>query len=237
MRQVMDLALRAVYEKNLELVRQKIEEACIRANRRPETVRIIGVTKTVTPEAIPLWLDTGLRDFGENRWQHARDMLTAAGADQATWHFIGHLQTNKAKYVVRNFHWIHSVDSVELANEISSVAVRNRVTVNCLVQVNVSGEATKHGVPPAEAESLAATMASLPGIRLRGLMTMAPRTDDAEQIRAVFRGLRELRDKVQAALGLEDFTELSMGMSEDFPIAIEEGATMVRLGRVLMSPE
>jgi pyridoxal phosphate enzyme (YggS family) len=234
---VIGLDLRAAFEKNFAAVRKQIEAACARSSRRPEEIRIIGVTKTVTPDAIPQWLDIGLREFGENRWQHARDMLTAPGADGAIWHFIGHLQTNKVKYIVRHFEWIHSVDSVDLANEISACAVKNGVTMNCLVQVNVSGEATKHGVPPAEVEPLVETMLQLPGIRLRGLMTMAPLTDDVERIRAVFRGLRELRDQVRATFGLTDFTELSMGMSEDFPIAIEEGATMVRLGRVLMSAE
>jgi pyridoxal phosphate enzyme (YggS family) len=229
--------LRAAFENNFAAVRRRIEEACARSNRRPDEVRIIGVTKTVTPDAIPLWMNIGLREFGENRWQHARDMLTAPGADGAIWHFIGHLQTNKVKYVVRHFDWIHSVDSADLANEISALAVKNGVTVNCLVQVNVSGEATKHGVPPAAVEPLVETILQLPGIRLRGLMTMAPHTDDVDCIRSVFRGLRELRDQVRMTFGLTDFTELSMGMSEDFPIAIEEGATMVRLGRVLMNAE
>ncbi|CAM3835280.1 YggS family pyridoxal phosphate-dependent enzyme [Alicyclobacillus pomorum] len=216
-------------------IRRTIAEACQRANRSPEEVRVIGVTKTVQPDAIAALRTAGLHDFGENRWQHAKEMLTAPGAEGATWHFIGHLQQNKVKYVVRHFSWIHSVDSLELAKAISDQAVKVGKAIHVLIQVNVSGEEQKYGLRPEQVPQVATEVSALPGLNLRGLMTMAPHTEDQAWIRSVFRGLKDLqRDLLAAGFAPEEVAELSMGMSEDFPIAVEEGASMVRIGRRLM---
>ncbi|WP_303799373.1 YggS family pyridoxal phosphate-dependent enzyme [Alicyclobacillus macrosporangiidus] len=222
------------FQERLDRVRRMVAEACARSGRSPEAVRLVGVTKTVGPSAVPALLEAGVREFGENRWQHARELLEAPRAREAVWHFIGHLQSNKAKYVVRHFDWIHSVDSPALAQEISRQAIRYGRTVQVLIQVNVSGEETKSGIAPEEVIPLLRETANLPGLALRGLMTMAPKTDDPERVRPVFARLRELLAEARQQLGDPGLTELSMGMSDDFPIAVEEGATLIRVGRLLM---
>ncbi|WP_290584665.1 YggS family pyridoxal phosphate-dependent enzyme [Alicyclobacillus sp.] len=224
----------AGFQARADAVRRTIEEACMRSGRSPAEVRLVGVTKTVGADAIPALLDAGVRDFGENRWQHARDLLQSPRANEATWHFIGHLQTNKVKYVVRHFDWLHSLDSPELAQALSRQAVQWDRSLNVLIQVNVSGEQTKSGVPPCEVIPLLRAVVGLPGIAVRGLMTMAPKVNHPEEARPIFRQLRTLLQEARGDLGLPDLTELSMGMSEDFAVAVEEGATLVRVGRMLM---
>ncbi|GMA49149.1 YggS family pyridoxal phosphate enzyme [Alicyclobacillus contaminans] len=219
----------------LSSLRAEIGAAAAHSGRTPDVVRLIGVTKTITPAGLPQLRSVGLDDFAENRWQHARDLLEHPAAVDATWHFIGHLQMNKVKYIVRSFSYVHSVDSVELATAISRLSEAAGKRMNILLQVNVSGEAQKFGLPPSAVAAVAEAVRDLPGIRLCGLMTMAPHAAEESVLREVFGGLRALRDDLLRAGHLpESATELSMGMSDDFRVAIEEGATMVRIGRRLM---
>lgn len=215
-------------------VNNRIEAACARSGRNRNEVHIIAVTKYVSVEATQEVLDQGLFHIGENRAQNALPKIEALG-DTAIWHYIGHLQSNKVKDVVGKFSYIHSVDRLSLAKEINKKAEALGEQVNVFVQVNVSGEASKQGVEPSEAKSLLAEINKLAHLKVIGLMTMAPIVDKPEQARPVFRGLRVLRDELNAEhVTDEPITELSMGMSDDFEIAIEEGATWVRLGTILV---
>lgn len=210
---------------NVARVRDRIERACERACREPAGVRLIAVTKTHPVAAVAAAYAAGIRDFGENRVQEAVPKIAAAhvaGVD-ATWHLIGHLQTNKAAAAIDAFDILHSVDSMRLAEVLSRTASRS---LTVALEVNVAGEASKEGVPFEDALALLRDVRQLPNLEVAGLMTVAPRVENPEQVRSVFRRLRELRDE----LGLR---ELSMGMTDDFEVAIEEGATMVRVGRAI----
>lgn len=224
------------YSERLALVHAEIEAAARKALRDRSEVRLIGVTKTVDASAVAHLLDAGITDFGENRWQHARELLGHPRAKEGTWHYIGHLQSNKVKYVVPNFSFIHSIDSLLLAREIEQFAVKHGRKVHGLIQVNVSGEETKFGIHPEEAFSVLHASKDFEALHVAGLMTMAPADATDNEIRGFFRSLRQLRDDLRERTGAEDFTELSMGMSNDFAIAVEEGATMIRVGRRLMGP-
>lgn len=230
----MNQVLTEVYERNLKSVEAEIEKVCEASGRARKEVMLVAVTKTVSSEAIPQLMAVGLRDFAENRWQVAKDKFTVPCAKEATWHFIGTLQLNKVKYIVPKFGWIHSVDSLALGQAISKQAGKSGVETNILVQVNISGEEQKHGIQPESARSLVRELSHLEGISVRGLMTMAPALDDVLQTRPVFSGLRELLSDLQKEFNPEVLNQLSMGMSNDFSVAIEEGATMVRIGRRLM---
>jgi PLP dependent protein len=230
----MDEGMKSIYERNLKEVESEISEACARSGRSRKDVQLVAVTKTVSPAAIEPLLLCGLDQFAENRWQVARDKFTVTAAEKATWHFIGSLQLNKVKYIVPRFSWIHSVDSIELGQAISQHANQNGLTTNILIQVNVSGEEQKHGVTPADVKKMLMELQNLPGITVRGLMTMAPNTDDTPFIRSVFRDLRMLLLDIKKEFDSAKLNELSMGMSNDFVLAVEEGATMVRIGRRLM---
>lgn len=214
---------------NLERVRGEIAAAARRAGRDPETVRLVAVTKTVGPEEVARATGLGLQDFGENRVQEAREKILAH--PDLTWHFIGHLQTNKVREVLQGFSLLQSLDRLTLAEELQKQAERSGRLVEVLVQVNVSGEKSKHGLPPGELPRFLAALQAFPRLLVCGLMTMAPLEAEPADTRPVFRALRELRDR-SARPGLE-LTELSMGMSNDFTVAIEEGATMIRVGSAL----
>lgn len=206
-------------------VRQRIEAACRRAGRAPDGVTLVGVTKGQPVESVAEALACGLRDIGENRVQEA---LQKAGALRTMgvaprWHLIGHVQTNKAKAAAGLSAIIHSVDSLRLAQALDRAA---HEPLPILLEVNVAGEASKFGFAPGEVAHALSEIAALPRLDVRGLMTVAPLTDRPETVRPVFRRLRELRDE----LGLR---ELSMGMTDDFETAIEEGATLVRVGRAI----
>ena len=214
----------------LETIRADIAQICERAGRDPAGVRLIAVSKTHPSETIREALAAGQTDFGENRVQEGLAKLDElAGADEgadARIHLIGHLQRNKARFAGR-FASVQSIDSLRLAEAVSrQLDAPPNPPLDALLEVNVAGEASKHGFDPAELESAFAQISALPQLRVRGLMTIAPLAADAEQVRPVFRALREMRD----ALGLP---ELSMGMSNDYPVAIEEGATIVRVGRAV----
>ncbi len=226
-------------------VQRRIDAACERSGRKPEDVNVIAVTKYVSLATAVQAFDEGLRHLGENRFQDALPKWeaisgeTAEGGDgQAIWHFIGSLQTNKVKDVIGKFTYIHSLDRLSLAQAIEKRAAQLGVQVPCMIQVNVSGEDSKHGLEPEQLPELLEAIKSFQYVQPVGLMTMAPYEAEAEQTRPVFRALRELRDKMNATVALNaPLTELSMGMSNDFEVAIEEGATWVRLGTILVGKE
>ena len=213
---------------NLERVREAIARACARAGRSPAEVLLVAVSKTVEVERIERAILAGQRVFGENRVQEAKAKIAELG-HPVPWHLIGHLQTNKAKDAARLFDWVQSVDRLELAAELDRRARALGRTVDVLIEVNVGEEPQKSGVRPGEIKSLLDALAGSSGIRIRGLMAIPPAAPDPEQTRPHFRRLRELRD----AAGLE---HLSMGMSADFEAAVEEGATMVRIGTAIFGP-
>lgn len=217
----------------LATVRDRVDAAARRASREPNEVGIVAVTKSFPAHAVVEAIEAGVVDIGENRAQELKEKAIAVpGA--VRWHFIGHLQTNKARHVVGIAALIHSVDRYALAEEIARRARAAGSTQRVLIEVNVSGEATKHGVEPARAVALATQVADLDGIEVRGLMTMAPFADDPELARPYFGDLRELGERLRATL--PNATELSMGMTRDFEVAIEEGATLVRVGEAIFGP-
>lgn len=239
------MTLMTLAERKAEVDR-RIEEACRRAGRDPSEVSVIAVTKYVSLERAREALAAGCLNLGENRWQDARDKWEAleresSEADERekpVWHFIGSLQSNKAKDVVGKFTYIHSLDRLSLAEAIDRKAASLGITVPCFIQVNVSGEQSKHGLSPEGLQELAEGLRQYPAIRPVGLMTMAPHEGDPELTRPVFRRLRELRDEANRQGWFpEPLTELSMGMSNDFEVAVEEGATRVRLGTILVGKE
>jgi pyridoxal phosphate enzyme (YggS family) len=210
---------------NIERIRVRIDAAARRAERDPAAVRLIGATKSVAPDVVEAAIEAGLRDLGENFVQEASERKATLGgvAGEATWHFIGHLQTNKAAAALGLFDVIQSVDSLRLAEQLSR---RATTPLKVLLEVNVGGEASKFGFAPHEVADAVSRLAKLPNLDLTGLMTIAPPASDPEDVRPAFRELRELA-------GANGLTELSMGMTDDFEVAIEEGATMVRIGRAL----
>ena len=210
---------------NINLIQQRIRAAAERAGRRPEGIALIAVSKTVEPEGVEAALAAGQTLFGESKIQEARAKIPLVSG-RAHWHMIGHLQTNKARDAVALFEVIHSVDSVKLAVELNKWAERAGKTQAILLEVNVSGEASKFGLKPEDLKSTVAEISQLARLETQGLMTIAPYVEEAEKARPCFRRLRELRD----GLGLR---ELSMGMTHDVEVAIEEGATMVRIGTAI----
>jgi pyridoxal phosphate enzyme (YggS family) len=218
---------------HLEAVRERIAQAAKRAGRDPEQVRIVAVTKTHPIESVREAAAAGLLDVGENRVQEALAKQEAWPDAPVRWHLIGHCQRNKAKLAAGRFALIHSLDSVRLADALEQAAAAQNVVQDVLVQVNVAREDQKDGCAPEEAEGLVTHAIGRPHLRLRGMMAMAPFTDDVAVQRATFKGLRDLRDRLAAGAGRDTLGELSMGMSSDFEIAVEEGATLLRLGTIL----
>lgn len=204
--------------------------AAERSGRRIEDVRLVAVTKGVDPERIREALALGIVDLGENRIQEALPKIAALGS-APRWHLVGHLQRNKVGRAIEAFALIHSVDSVRLTEEIARRAGVLGRDIPVLLQVNVAGEPGKHGFAPEEVRDAARRIAGSPGVRVRGLMTIAPLADDPETVRPIFRRLRRLGEVVRAEV--PDADELSMGMSQDYEVAIEEGATLIRVGRAI----
>jgi PLP dependent protein len=217
---------------NLMAVRQTIARSAERSRRDPNEVVLVAVTKTFPVERIREALAVGLRIVGENRVQEALPKIDALGTTDVEWHLIGHLQTNKVKFIEGRFRMVQSLDSVGLAEVLDR---RLESPVDVLVEVNVAGEPQKTGVLPADLEAVAGAVRTARHLRLRGLMTVAPMVDDPEAVRPIFRKLRALRDKTSEQVGVA-LPVLSMGMTDDYPIAVEEGATMLRLGRALFGP-
>ena len=215
-------------------VRAAVADVARRAGRDPAAIRIIGVTKTFPPAAVRAALAADVRDIGENYVQEASAKRRAAGG-AGTWHLIGGLQRNKVRAAVATFDWVQTVDSAPLAGALDAEATRAGRRLAVLIQVNVAGETQKRGVAPAAVEALAEHVLSLPALRLEGLMTVPPLAADIQASRPHFRVLRTVRDRVAPRLGVE-LPHLSMGMSDDFAVAVEEGATMLRLGRALFGP-
>lgn len=216
---------------NIKRVRERIDAACRRAGRRPEEILLLAVTKTVPPERIRTAFEAGLTHFGENYVQEAKGKIETLNL--GTWHFIGHLQKNKARQAVRLFSMIETVDSAELANELNDQASRQGKFLDILLQVNEAGEKTKSGLVPDQVPSLLAESPRWPHLRLRGLMCLPPYDPDPQKSRCWFRSLSRLREQWQRNFPSLALTHLSMGMSHDFEVAIEEGATIVRVGTSL----
>ncbi len=218
---------------NLSVIRERITQAARRAGRNPEDVVLVAASKGVDAERLKEAISAGLRIFGESRVQEAMTKLQAL-RNEAEWHFIGHLQGNKVKYVVGKFTLIHSVDSVELAEEINGRAEKTGVIQDILMEVNVSGEKGKFGIMPEELITVTKAISGFRHISLKGLMTIPPYSDNPEEARPHFSMLRKLRDNArQTGLFTDACMDLSMGMSGDFEVAIEEGSTMVRIGTAL----
>ncbi|ANE47381.1 hypothetical protein SY83_15120 [Paenibacillus swuensis] len=224
-------------QERMKHVENRIQQACDRSGRERGEIRIVAVTKYVSLEATREAAQAGLLHIGENRWQDAQAKWEAIGG-QASWHFLGHLQTNKVKEVVGRFHYIHSLDRLSLAKELHKKAEAIDTAVNCFIQVNVSGEESKYGLSPEELSAFAEQCAQYDRLNLIGLMTMAPYEAEPEATRPVFAGLRKLRDELNASGILKQpMLELSMGMSNDYEVAVEEGATWLRLGTILVGKE
>jgi len=214
------------YQETLDDIRVHAQKI----GRNPDDITLVAVTKNHPLEAVLELYCAGCRHFGENRLQEALPKIAGAPTD-IQWHFIGTLQKNKVGKVLDNFSWIHSVDTPDLAKEISK---RAQEKTSILLQVNTSGEASKHGLSPQKWKDTVQEIFQLPNLDIKGLMTMAPYTDDIETIRHCFSGLRQFRDELEADLG-GALPHLSMGMSRDYRIAIEEGATLLRVGSVIFS--
>ncbi|HHT49332.1 MAG TPA: YggS family pyridoxal phosphate-dependent enzyme [Firmicutes bacterium] len=221
---------------NILSVRAKIDRALAAAGRQPEELTILAVTKYVDASVFKELLTYGLQEIGENRLQDAVGKQEALGElkTKFKWHFIGSLQTNKARAAALRFDLIHSLDRINLAEVLSRVGEEIERRIPVLIQVNVSGERTKHGIAPDEVGVFYEEIRKLPGLRASGLMTMAPYTKDPETVRPVFRELRFLFEQVKAEYNPgPEWRELSMGMSNDYAVAIEEGATIVRIGSAI----
>jgi hypothetical protein len=221
---------------NIVRVRERMAAACARTGRRPEDVRLVAVSKTIPAERIRQAYEAGLRDFGENRVQEAEAKRPALANLDITWHLVGHLQTNKARAARELFQYIQSVDSLRLAERLNRVALPGQ-RLPVLLEVNLGNEPTKSGAREEEVLRLAEGVSLLPTLELRGLMVVPPFFDDPEGARPFFRRLRELAELIQSRnLPGVSMRELSMGMSHDFEVAIEEGATMVRIGTAIFGP-
>ena len=218
---------------NLRDVEKRIEEACKRSNRDPKEVTLIAVSKTKPVEKLQEVYDAGARNFGENKVQEIMDKYDHLPQD-IHWHMIGHLQRNKVKYIVDKVQMIHSVDSLRLAETIDKEAKKKNVTVPILIEVNVAEEDSKFGLSLEEVTALAEEISKLSNVRVCGLMTVAPFVEDPEENREVFRSLKKLSVDI-AAKNINNVTMsvLSMGMTNDFEVAVEEGATMVRVGTAI----
>jgi PLP dependent protein len=217
---------------NVAAVRERIEKAATRAGRRPEEVTLVAVSKTIPPEQIQEAYSAGVRHFGESRTQEWETKAPILASLEATWHLVGHLQRNKAKRAAQLFDRVHAVDSKELAAALDRHARAEGRVLPVMIEVNVARVAGQFGVAPEALADLAGAVLRLPGLALDGLMTVGPPTDEAVEARPTFVALRAWRDRVEREAGVK-LPELSMGMSADFEVAIEEGSTMVRIGRAL----
>lgn len=219
---------------NLAAVRSCIERAAREAGRDPASVQLVAVSKTFGMEHVRAAAAAGQRDFGENRVQEALSKVEAAAPLGLRWHLIGHLQGNKARKTIGRFTMVQSIDGVELLRRLDGAAREQGATVDILIQVDLAGEPTKYGLPPDELDLVLDEAVACRGARLRGLMLLPPYFENPEATRPFFRRLRELRDElVRAGRPAEALSELSMGMSHDFEVAIAEGATIVRVGTAI----
>ena len=219
---------------NLVAIKDRMAAACGRVGRDPASVQLIGVTKTVSLERIREGVEAGIAVLGENYIQEAREKIESLADLQVAWHFIGHLQSNKAKQAARWFDCVHTLDRERLARELDRQAHKQGRQLSVLIEVNVGDEESKSGVAPEALLPLFQTAAAMDGLVVQGLMALPPYRDDPEQVRPYFQRLCQLLDRLrQSGAAPESLTELSMGMSHDFEVAIEEGATMVRIGTAM----
>ena len=222
---------------NIARTEERISAACRRCGRRREDVRLVAVSKTHSPEMIRAAFAAGLRDFGENRVQEAQSKLRELADLGATWHLVGHLQSNKARTARGLFHWVHSLDSRHLAEKLAQAAAPGDARLPVLIEVNLGEETSKAGVRAGEVAALAEQIAPLETLELRGLMVIPPFFENPEDVRPYFRQLRALASDLEGRnLPNVSMHELSMGMSHDFEVAIEEGATIVRVGTAIFGP-
>lgn len=217
--------------RNVENIRGQIAETCKKSGRNASEIRLIGVTKTVAPDSIRELVRCGITDLGENYVQDLREKKELLADLPVRWHFIGHLQSNKVKYLSEWIHLVHAVDTAALASEISRQAGKHGRKADILIEINTSGESSKFGVKEDEAPALVREISDLKNISVRGLMTMGPLGEDPEDSRDCFRRLRQMSDFLRGE-GY-DMPDLSMGMTNDFRVAIEEGATMLRIGTAI----
>ncbi len=218
----------------LSAVRQRLARALERAGRLPSGAKLVAVSKTHPVEDVRAAFDAGQADFGENRVQEALEKIAATADIPITWHLVGHLQSNKARRAAAAFAWVHSIDSVDVLKRVDSATAEAGRRLNLLVQVDLAGESTKHGAPADRWLSLFEAAADCRAARVTGLMLLPPFTPDPEDARPYFRQLRELRDELSGrGVPPEMLRELSMGMSHDFEVAVEEGATIVRVGTAI----
>jgi len=222
-------------EKNLIDIRNSIADAARACGRSPDAVRLIAVSKTHPPEAVASAVAAGQREFGESTVQEALTKISRFRDRGLEWHFIGHLQSNKARFIPGNFAWLHSLDDPGLARRLSRLAQEQSASINILIEVNVFHDAKKHGVDPDALPGLVEQLVreNLPALNLRGLMTIGPHPATEKEVHGCFARLRELRDDCRRRFDLPRFTELSMGMSGDYAEAIQEGSTMVRIGSAI----
>ena len=216
---------------NIARVEERLAAACYRSGRRREDVRLVAISKTHPAELVRAAYAAGLRDFGENRVQEANSKRAELADLDITWHLVGHLQSNKARLACELFHWVHSVDSYHLAAKLTQAAAPGATPLPVMIEVNLGEEASKAGVRAAEVAALAEQIAPLPALKLCGLMVIPPYAENPEDARPYFRQLRALAAEIQSRnLPNVSMRELSMGMSHDFEVAVEEGATIVRVG-------
>ena len=223
----------------LDSIRARIAAACRRAGRNPDEVTLVVVSKTQPMAAIQAALAHGQHDFGENRVEEVLSKVAAAHdlgiSDVIRWHFIGNIQSRKSAQAIGPFALLHAVDRLKIAERLSRDALQAGCVLSVLLEVNISGEESKHGFGPDELRQAAPQLAQLAGLRIQGLMTMAPLVDDPQQTRPIFRSLRLLRAELAATTPQVDWRHLSMGMTNDFEVAIEEGATIVRIGTAIFA--
>jgi len=221
-----------IIRRNWHSVNERVQQACERGDRSPDEVRVVAVTKTVGLEEMQVLLESGAEDFGENRVpEAARKFAEVPESYRFRRHMIGHLQRNKVRQALSTFDTFHSIDSVRLAREVEKEAAKAGTEVPVLIQVNVARESQKHGADTRELEGFVQEVAEMPHLKMEGLMAMAPFVDDPEEVRPVLRQLREMRELLSVTW--PQLSQLSMGMTQDFEVAIEEGATLVRVGSAL----
>ncbi|MBN2328739.1 MAG: YggS family pyridoxal phosphate-dependent enzyme [Candidatus Omnitrophica bacterium] len=219
---------------SIRIIQEKVIQTAERCGRSPQSVKIVAVSKTQPAQAVREAYQAGLRVFGENRVQEAESKIAEIQDLQAEWHLIGHLQTNKVKKILPLFQLVHSVDSVKLIEAIEKECAKQNKTMPILLQLNLSGEESKFGAEAGELEKLLTALENAPHLKSRGLMTIPPFTDDPEDVRPYFRQLRKVGEQYKNDIIKSGKTlELSMGMTNDFPVAIEEGATLVRIGTAI----
>lgn len=226
--------MKSIIQKRIDDIRRRIQDAARSCGRDFNDIRLVAVSKTIPSEMIKDGIECGLAILGESYIQEAKQKINTIQTPSISWHFIGHLQSNKAKYAVKLFDLIHTVDSVKLASELDRQAKKINKIQNILLQVNVGMEASKSGVPPNDALDLAKAISSLQNLRIKGLMTIPPVYNSPELVTPYFQNLRELRDLIQKEkIPNIDMKELSMGMTGDFEVAIREGATLIRIGTAI----